>query len=81
MSKKRIGVVGLAMEHPAHEVLNVHHVLAGHEALIIGRMEVPFRAAGLTVIALIIQATTDEVGSLTGKLGQLPCVRVKTSFL
>ena len=32
-------------------------------------------------MALVIKATTDEVGALTGKLGTLPDVRIKTSLV
>jgi len=35
----------------------------------------------VSVIALIIEATTNEVGSLTGQLGSLPSVRVKSSLV
>ena len=81
MSKKRIGVVGLVLDRSTHELLSVHRLLASHEVLIIGRMEVPLSTLGFTAVALIIHATSDEVGALTGKLGQLAHVRVKTGFL
>lgn len=32
----------------------------------------------MNCISLIIEATTDELGALTGKLGMLPGVRVKS---
>jgi nitrate reductase NapAB chaperone NapD len=32
------------------------------------------------IIALIVHATTDEIGALTGKLGNLPGVSVKASL-
>ena len=49
-------------------------------ALIIGRLGVPYRERQLSIISLIVDGTTDEIGALTGKLGQLKSVSVKTSF-
>ena len=78
---KRIGFVGLVIKRLSPDALKVYKLLAGHEALIIGRTEVACPPGGITAIALVIEATTDEVGALTGKLGQLPDVRVKTSLI
>ena len=79
--KKRIGAVGLVMRRPAASGFQVQKVLAEHARLIVGRLEIPLPTRSLTVMALIIEATTDEVGALTGKLGSLPNVRVKTSLV
>ena len=79
--RKRIGAVGLVIKLPACNGLKVQRVLAEHARLIVGRLEVPLPTRSLTVMALIIEATTDEVGALTGQLGSLPNVRVKTSLV
>jgi putative iron-only hydrogenase system regulator len=79
--EKRIGVVGLVIRPTACNTAGIQEALRVHEALIIGKMEIPKAAQGQTVMALLIEATTDEVGALTGKLGTLPDVRVKTSLV
>jgi putative iron-only hydrogenase system regulator len=43
-------------------------------------MGLPYREKKLSVIALIVDGTTDVIGALTGKIGQLPQVSVKTAF-
>jgi putative iron-only hydrogenase system regulator len=44
-------------------------------------MGVPYRERGLSVISLIIDGSTDKVGAMTGKLGRLEGVKVKTALL
>jgi putative iron-only hydrogenase system regulator len=41
-------------------------------------MGVPYQARQVSVIALIVDGTTDEIGAMTGKLGNIPGVTVKT---
>jgi len=79
--EKRIGFIGLAVRHPMRHLPELQKLLAAHEAMIIGRMAIPLKAKNLTLIALAIEATTDEVGALAGKLGSLPEVRVKTGLI
>ena len=42
-------------------------------------MGVPYRDRGISVIALIVDGDTDAIGAMTGKLGAVPSVKVKTS--
>lgn len=79
--EKRIGVIGLVIKPTACNTAGIQEALRLHAPLIIGKMEIPKAARGETVMALLIEATTDEVGALTGKLGNLPDVRVKTSLM
>jgi putative iron-only hydrogenase system regulator len=48
--------------------------------MIIGRMGLPYRERNVSVISLIVDGTTDELGALTGKLGNLPKVTVKSAL-
>jgi putative iron-only hydrogenase system regulator len=80
MNQKRIGVVGIVIENPAQAVPQVNQILSEHAHLIIGRMGLPRPDRDLAIIALIIDGNTDEVGSLTGKLGNVPHVTVKSAL-
>jgi putative iron-only hydrogenase system regulator len=48
--------------------------------MIIGRMGLPHREREVSVISLIVDGTTDQVGSMTGKLGSIPQVIVKSAL-
>ena len=44
-------------------------------------MGIPYRERNLSVISLIIDGSTDEIGALSGKLGGIAGVKVKTALL
>ena len=78
---KRMGVVSVIVGNRQQDAGMVNDIISRHGELVIARMGVPCRDRGVSVIALIIEATTNEVGSLTGQLGSLPSVRVKSSLV
>jgi len=77
---KRIGVIGVVVENPQNIVDKVNKIISGYRNIVIGRMGIPRPEDEVGVIALIIEGTTDEVGALTGKLGNLPGVTVKSAL-
>ncbi len=77
--RKRIGVVGIVVENM--EITGrLNAILHDYADLILGRMGVPYREKKVSVISLIVEGTTDEIGALTGKLGNLPGVNVKSAL-
>jgi putative iron-only hydrogenase system regulator len=60
---------------------NVNNILSEYVQIIIGRMGIPYREKNLGIIALIIEGNTDEIGAMTGKLGSLKGVQVKTALV
>lgn len=78
--EKRIGVVGIVIDAPRIAAAQVNRILSNHASIIVGRMGVPRRDISVAVIALIVEGTTDQVGALTGQLGSLPGVVVKSAL-
>lgn len=78
---KRMGTISIIVEKREAQAKLVNDLLSEHADIILARMGLPFKERGVSVIALIIEATTDEVGALTGKLGRLDHVRVKSSLI
>ncbi|MGI5921873.1 MAG: TM1266 family iron-only hydrogenase system putative regulator [Syntrophomonadaceae bacterium] len=76
---KRLGVIGIVINDRQVAPL-VNKVLSEHAEMIIGRMGLPHREREVSVISLIVDGTTDQVGSLTGKLGNIPHVTVKSAL-
>jgi putative iron-only hydrogenase system regulator len=76
--EKRLGVIAIIVEDRKHSAAKVNELLGQFGDLIVGRIGVPHKDRGVSVIALIIEASTDQLGALTGKLGMLPKVRVKS---
>lgn len=77
--EKRLGVVGIVVENigSAEDVNNVLHDFAG---IIVGRMGLPYRERGLSIISIIVDGTNDDISALTGRLGRIAQVSVKTAL-
>ncbi len=78
--KKRLGFVGIIIENRDKSAEDVNHVLHEHAAMFVGRMGIPYKERGLSVMTLIVDANTDEVGALTGQLGAIDGVFVKSGL-
>ena len=48
--------------------------------MIIGRMGIPYRAKGINIISIVLDAPQDEISALAGKIGNLNDVTVKTAY-
>ena len=77
---RRIGFVGIIVQNPEQSYHQLNEVLHEHASVIVGRQGIPYRERSLSILSLIVDGTTDDIGALTGKLGQLPGVSVKTGF-
>ncbi|ABP68002.1 putative transcriptional regulator, CopG family [Caldicellulosiruptor saccharolyticus DSM 8903] len=78
--ERRIGVIGIVVENRKEVSDKLNKILSEHGEIIVGRMGIPYRERGLCVISLIVDGTTDEIGALTGKLGALSGVKVKSAL-
>lgn len=75
----RLGVVGIVVEQSsAAEEINA--VLHEYAEIIVGRMGIPYRERGISVISIIVDGTNDQISALTGKLGRVHDVSVKSAL-
>ena len=79
-AERRIGIVSIIVYDPDSAYEKLNKILHEFGSLILGRLGLPNRERQLCIIALIVDGTTDEIGALTGQIGQLSSVTVKTSF-
>ena len=78
---KRYGFVGITIENRDDHALQVQKILSEYSGIILGRMgPPPLENDKIAVITLIVQSTTDELGGLTGKLGRISGVSVKSGL-
>lgn len=75
--EKRLGMIAILIEG-RDAVPKVNSILSSQSDIIEGRMGMPFREKGVQVISLVVQGTTDQVGALTGPLGRIAGVQVKS---
>ncbi|KAF0237639.1 MAG: CopG family transcriptional [Prolixibacteraceae bacterium] len=77
---KRLGFVGIVIENREKCAGVVNEILSHHSELILARTGLPNAKGNTSVITLVIDATTDELGILTGKLGNIPGISVKSGL-
>jgi putative iron-only hydrogenase system regulator len=78
MEKRAGSAIILIQERESVQQLN--EILSKHSQIIIGRLGLP-RSNGQSIISLVLEGTTDEIGSLTGQLGRLSGIQVKSVLL
>ena len=78
--KKSIGTISIVVENHA-SVPKVNQCLSDFNEIILGRIGIPYRPEQLGIIAIIVEGTPDQLGSLAGKLGMLDGVKTKSMIL
>ena len=75
----RVAVLGIIVEDTnATERLNA--ILHEYGAYIIGRMGIPYRQKNISIISIAIDAPQDTIASLSGKIGKIHGISVKTAY-
>ena len=77
MENKRLGVIALVIED-LEQVEQVNALIHEYNDLMVGRMGIPYKERNISVISLMVDGTTDRINALTGKLGRLERVQVKS---
>lgn len=77
---KRLGFVGIIVEDRQKAAKAVNDVLSEYGDLIVARLGLPYNKKNCAVITIIVDATTDEIGMITGKLGGVEGVSVKSAL-
>lgn len=75
----RIGFVGIIVEH-RERIQDVNQILSQYSEMIRGRIGVPNPEEKTAVIGLIVEGSNDQVGALTGRLGNIPGITVKSAM-
>ncbi len=77
---KKIAILGAVLDHPeaSQELFNT--ILSSYKHIIKGRMGVPFDDEEISVVSITVMGDLNDINALTGKLGNIPGVVVKTSI-
>lgn len=79
-TEKRLGFVGIILEDREHSAPLVNELLTKHGDIILARTGIPHIKGDNSVITLVVDSSTDELGQLTGRLGSIPGVQVKSAL-
>ncbi|TDT71855.1 putative iron-only hydrogenase system regulator [Hypnocyclicus thermotrophus] len=75
----RIATLSIFIENK-DSINKVNHILSEYSEIIISRMGIPYREKRISVIVLIIDGSNENIGALSGKIGNLNGVSVKTAM-
>jgi putative iron-only hydrogenase system regulator len=76
---RRIAVIGAIVEKPQLSQKSFNETVSLYKGIVKGRMGIPFDEEDTAVISLTLLGELDDINALTGKLGRLPYVTVKTA--
>lgn len=76
---KRVAVMGIIVEN-SEVVSELNSLLHEYSKFIIGRMGIPYREKNISIISIAIDAPQDDISALSGRIGKLPGVSVKTAY-
>lgn len=77
--EKRIGLIAIVVENK-DSVEKLNKILHEYGPYIVGRMGIPYHQRNISVISVVVDAPSDVISSLSGKLGMLEGINIKTVY-
>ncbi|OPZ93738.1 MAG: hypothetical protein BWY74_01007 [Firmicutes bacterium ADurb.Bin419] len=78
--ENKVAVIGIVVNNREETSRKVNEVLSNFGTIIVGRMGIPYREKGISVISIIVDGTNDEIGALAGKLGNINGIKAKVAL-
>ena len=76
----RIAIIGIIVEDIDSTGV-VNDILHDYSMYIIGRMGIPYREQDINVISIAVDAPSDVINTMAGKLGKVPGVSAKAMLV
>lgn len=73
----RIALIGIIVEDRAYAE-QANEILHEYRAYIVGRMGIPYQAKGVSIISIVVDAPENIISAMSGKLGKLKGLHVKS---
>ena len=75
----RVAIIGIIVEN-SNSVEQLNAILHSYAQYIIGRMGIPYPARSVSIISVAVDAPQNVISALSGKVGRLPGINVKTAY-
>lgn len=75
----RVAVVSIIVENE-NAVAELNDLLHRFRQFIIGRLGIPYRQKGVSIICIAVDAPNDEINALTGALGRISGITAKATY-
>lgn len=77
--ENRVAVISIIVERE-DAVKELNDLLHQYGPFIIGRLGIPYRAKGVNIICVAIDAPIDGINALTGALGRIEGINAKATY-
>lgn len=78
--ERKIAAILIAIQEGAN-IPRINSILSDFSAYILSRQGLNLKEKNLNIITVVVEADTDVIGALAGKLGRLDFVKVKTAII
>lgn len=75
--ENRVSVISIIVKDE-EAAASVNEILHEYRQYVVGRMGIPYRERGVSIISVVMDAPGDALSALSGKLGMLRGVTAKT---
>lgn len=75
----RVAVISIILEN-SDSIEEVNKLISDYSDYVVGRMGIPYKKRGISIISIVLDAPQDIASTLSGKLGKLDGVSTKTAY-
>lgn len=79
MKETRIALIGIIIEEEKG-ITPTNQLLHEYRDFIVGRMGIPYRERDINIISIVLDAPENAISTLSGKLGMIDGISVKSMF-
>jgi putative iron-only hydrogenase system regulator len=76
--EKRLGCISIIVDRESTQVAKVNELLTQFGDFIVARLGLPYPSRDVNIITLVTDSSVEELSALSGKLGKIPGVQVKS---
>ena len=79
--ENKLAIIAIVINKCEEEIVNkVNSLLHEYRDIIVGRMGIPYKERQISLISVMVDGPEDKINSLSGKLGMISYVSVKTAY-
>ena len=75
----RVAVISIIVENE-DAAQKINEILHEYRNYVIGRMGIPYRDKGSSIISVAVDAPQEKISALSGRIGRLPGISAKTAY-
>lgn len=75
--EKRIGIIAILINNQ-NNISVLNSIISEFDNIILGSMKLPLKDRNIEIISITVEGDTDQIGALTGKIGRLEGINVRS---